>query len=61
MAEHKIDYWMTDASAKQTETFDDRASCDTRWTELCHIQTRAWATDVWHKDDNGDWQPGLGT
>ena len=50
---------MTDASAKQTETFDDKASCDTRWTELCHIQTRAWATDVWHKDDNGDWQPGL--
>ena len=59
MAEHKIDIWTTDGGGKQTETFDDRASCETRWNTLCTGQDRAWATDVWHKDGNGDWQPGL--
>jgi hypothetical protein len=59
MAQHKIEYWMTDVSVMETELFDDRASCDARWTELCSPQNRAWATNVYHKDANGDWQPGL--
>ena len=50
---------MTDNADMTTETFDDRASCDARWTELCTQQNRAWATNVYHKDSNGDWQSGL--
>ena len=59
MAEHKLEIWMTDNADMTTETFDDKASCETRWDELCTQQNRAWATNVYHKDDNGDWQPGL--
>tara|TARA_X000001382_G_C3145317_1_gene171061 strand:+ start:921 stop:1106 length:186 start_codon:yes stop_codon:yes gene_type:complete len=59
MAQHKIEYWMTDVSVMETEILDDKASCQARWQVLMTPPTRAWATNVYHKDDNGDWQPGL--
>ena len=42
MAQHKIEYWMTDAGDPQYETFDD-----------------AETSNIYHKDDNGDWQRGF--
>ena len=61
MAQHKIEYWMTDAGDPQYETFDDAETCRARWMVIIAPPDRAWGSNIYHKDDNGDWQSGLET
>lgn len=50
---------MTDISEMETEEFETKADAQARWDVLWAPATRALATNVYHKDSNGDWQPGL--
>tara|TARA_Y100000401_G_C8200717_1_gene163430 strand:+ start:379 stop:564 length:186 start_codon:yes stop_codon:yes gene_type:complete len=59
MANYKIEFWMTDISEMETEEFETKADAQARWDVLWAPATRALATNVYHKDSNGDWQPGL--
>ena len=59
MAQHKIEYWMDYSGDPQYETFDDEATCKARWYVLISPPDRAWGSNVYHMDDNGDWQVGF--
>jgi hypothetical protein len=58
MAQHKLEYWYATGDAKY-EIFDDEATCRARFIELQNPPDRAWGSNVYHMNDNGDWQFGF--